>query len=301
MENTLTQLSDALAGAVERVADSAVVVHGRMRASSSGVIWKPGVIVTADHAIQSDEVQVRLPDGTEAKASIAGRDRATDIAVLEVEGANRTPQFIKDAAALKAGNIAITVGRTDGGVTATMGIISTVGGPWRTWRGGLLDRFIRLDVALYPGSSGAAVADANGAVIGIATAGLSRTSAIAIPQTTVDLVVGELLAKGHIARPYLGVGLQPVPLPEHLKNKVGSKQEAGVIVLSVEPGGPADSGGLIVGDIVVNLAAREVSDTDDMQAAIASARTGEAVAVKILRGGELREMDVKVGERPRKG
>jgi S1-C subfamily serine protease len=200
METTLTQLSDALAGAVDRVASSTVVIHARARISSSGVVWQPGIIVTADHPIQFDEVHIRLPDGTEKKASIAGRDRATDIAVLGIDGASAVPHFANDTPALKAGNIALAVGRTDQGVTATMGIISTVGGPWRTWRGGLIDRFIRLDMALYAGSSGAAVADANGSVIGIATAGLSRTSAIAIPKSTVDQVVSELLTRGHVAR-----------------------------------------------------------------------------------------------------
>mgnify|MGYP001005841343 CR=1 FL=1 len=300
MDSTLTQLSEALSSAVEQVAASAVVIHARPRASSSGVIWQPGIVVTADHTVQFDEAHVRLPDGTEAKAAVAARDRATDLAVLRVEAASTAPRFA-NLDTLKPGNLALAVGRTDQGLTATMGIISTVGGPWRTWRGGLLDRFVRLDVAMYASSSGAAVADATGAVLGIASAGLSRTSAIAIPRSTVDQVVSELLTRGRVARGYLGVGLQPVPLPEHLKSKLTSQQDGGVIVLSVEPGGPAEAGGLFIGDVVLDLNGQPVTDTDEMQAALGAAAVGSAVRVTVLRGGDVRTVEVTVGERPRKG
>src|SRR4051812_24507134 len=167
MQTPLTQLSDKLAEVVERVAASTVMINARPRISSSGTLWAPGVVVTADHTIQSDEMRVRLPDGNDVKGTVAGRDRATDIAVLRVETSAAQPAFA-DLNALKPGNVSLAVGRTEQGVTATMGIISTIGGPWRTWRGGLLDRFVRLDVALYASSSGAAVADADGGVFGIA-------------------------------------------------------------------------------------------------------------------------------------
>jgi S1-C subfamily serine protease len=299
MQTALSQLSDHLAELVERVSASTVLVSARPRFTSSGVIWAPGVVVTADHTIQHDEVTVRLPGGEEAQATLAGRDRATDIAVLRVDTGVLPPRFTNPDT-LKAGQLALTVGRTEQGVTATMGIVSTVSGPWRTWRGGLIDRFIRLDLALYPSSSGAAVADGNGDVFAIATSGLSRTSAIAIPKVTVDLVVDELLRRGRIARGYLGVGLQPVPLPAHLKNKLSLSQEGGVIVLSVEPDGPAETAGLTIGDVVLELKGQPVADTDDMQSALGSAAVGDPVELRVLRGGEVKTLTVTLGERPRK-
>lgn len=297
MQTALTQLSDTLAEVVQRVSQNTVVIHARPRVSSSGVLWAPGIIVTADHTIQHDDIRVQLPDGSETRAAIAGRDRATDIAVLRLEGDTAPPAFA-DLDSLKAGHVALSIGRTEQGVTATMGIVSTISGAWRTWRGGLLDRFVRLDVALYATSSGAAVVDANGGIFGIATSGLSRTSAIAIPRTTIDQVVEELLRRGRIARGYLGVGMQPVPIPQHLTSKLG--QEGGVIVLSVEPGGPADQGGLMIGDVLLKLNGHALADTDEMQTALGAQAVGNTVTLDLLRGGEVKTVQATVGERPRK-
>jgi S1-C subfamily serine protease len=299
MQTALTQLSDTLAEVVERVSASTVVIEARPRISSSGVLWSPGVVVTADHTIQHDDILVRLSNGNEVKAALAGRDRATDLAVLRVETDAAPPAFC-DPKTLKAGHVALLIGRTEQGVTATMGIVSTVGGAWRTWRGGLIDRFIRLDVALYASSSGAAVVNAEGEVFGIATSGLSRTSAIAIPKTTIDVVVDELLRRGRIARGYLGIGLQPVSIPEHLKNKLQLSQEGGVIVLSVEPGGPADSAGLMIGDVLLKLNGLSLADTDEVQTALGAEAVGNTVKLELVRGGEVRAVEATIGERPRK-
>ena len=299
MQTALTQLSDKLAEVVERVSASTVVINARPRISSSGVFWSPGVIVTADHTIQHDDIRVRLPNGNEVKATLAGRDRATDIAVLRVETDDVPPAFA-DLKTMKAGHLALSIGRTEQGVTATMGIVSTIGGAWRTWRGGLIDRFVRLDVALYASSSGAAVADAEGGVFGMATSGLSRTSSIAIPKATIDQVVDELLRRGRIARGYLGVGLQPVPIPEHLKSRLQLNHDGGVIVLSVEPGGPADSAGLMIGDVLLKLNGKPLGDTDAVQTALGSEAVGSTVKLDLLRGGEMKSVEVTIGERPRK-
>ena len=299
MQTPLTQLSDNLAEIVERVSANVVAVDARPRISSSGVLWSPGIVVTADHTVQREDIRVRLPGGAEAKATLAGRDRATDIAVLRVESDAALPSFA-DPKTLKAGQLALAIGRAEQGVTAAMGIVSTVGGPWRTWRGGLIDRFVRLDIALFASTSGGAVVDTEGAVFGIATSGLSRISAIAVPRTTVDLVVDELLRRGRIARGYLGVGLQPVPLPEHLKNRLALTQHGGVIVLSVEPGGPADSAGVLIGDVLLKLNGQSLADTDEVQTALGTESVGSTVKLDLVRGGEVKSVEATVGERPRK-
>jgi S1-C subfamily serine protease len=173
-----------------------------------------------------------------------------------------------------------------------MGIISAVSGAWRTWRGGRMDSYIRLDLTLYPGSSGGAVINTAGATIGIATSALSRIAGVAIPAATVDRVVDELLTRGHVSRGYLGLGLQPVELPDHHR---------GLIVLSVEPEGPSAKAGVLIGDIVISLGGTAAGDTDDVQIALEGIAVGQRVEAEMLRGGVSRKIAITVGERPRKG
>jgi S1-C subfamily serine protease len=202
----------------------------------------------------------------------------------------------------KPGEIALAIGRGgETGVVASMGVISAVADAWRTWRGGLIDSYVRLDLTLYPGVSGGAVINAAGLVSGVATGALSRIAAVAIPRTTVERVTSELLTKGRVTRGYLGVGLQPVELPEHLRSRLKLAGTAGLIVLTVEPSGPADSAGLLIGDILVALDGKAVSDTDHVQAALGADAVGQAVNASLIRGGEVVELNIAVRERPRRG
>src|SRR5437899_6368292 len=245
MNTALLALSNELASAVEQTAPTVVTVNARPRSGSSGVHWRPGVIVPADHTIrQEDDITIGLPGGGSVPATLAGRDPGTDLAVLKADNLTIPAATFRDGE-VKPGTLALVVGRGgESGVNATMGIISAVSGPWRTWRGGMMDRYIRLDLTLYPGSSGGAVVDTEGRTLGIATSGLSRLAGLAVPLSTVNRVVDQLLTKGRIARGYLGVGLQPIA--------------PGVIVLSVEPGGPADRAGVLLGDILVALNGKPV-------------------------------------------
>jgi S1-C subfamily serine protease len=193
---------------------------------------------------------------------------------------------------LRPGQVVLAIGRSpDSGVNATMGIMSAVSGPWRSWRGGQIDQYLRLDLTLYPGSSGGAVVDTAGRVLGIATSALSRIAGLAVPASTVNRVVDELLRSGHVSRGYLGLGLHPVSLPD------GS---TGLIVLSAEPDGPAARAGVLIGDILVALAAQPVRDTDDIQSTLDSKSVGKPIAARIVRGGQVIEVNITVGERPRR-
>jgi S1-C subfamily serine protease len=306
MENPLIALSIELAATAERAGRSVVAVNARWRNASSGVIWRNGVIVTADHTIRrEEEIRVTLPDGRTAVAELAGRDPGTDLAVLKVELADAPIARSSAPDSIKTGNLALAIGRSEQtGVNAAMGVVSNVSGPWHTWRGGKLDCFIRLDIGLYPGVSGAAVVDVEGKLIGIATAGLSRTSLLAIPATTIDRVTDELLRQGHIARGYLGVGLQPIPLPEHLRIKLkspgGGLAEGGLIVLSVEADGPAGQAGLLIGDVLIALDGTSVTGTDDVQEFLSGDRVSKPLTASLLRGGDLVERTITVAERPRR-
>ena len=301
MENPLIALSLELAATAERAGRSVVAVNARCRNASSGVIWRNGVIVTADHTIRrEEEIRVALPDGRSAVAELAGRDPGTDLAVLKVELADAPIARLSAPDSIKTGNLALAIGRSEQtGVSAAMGVVSNVSGPWHTWRGGKLDSFLRLDIGLYPGISGAVVVDAEGKLIGIATAGLSRTSLLAIPAATIDRVTDELLRQGHIARGYLGVGLQPIPLPELLRTKLKSA-EGGLIVLSVEPDGPAGQAGVLIGDVLVTLDGTSVTGTDDVQEFLSGDRVGKPLTASLLRGGDLIERTITVAERPRR-
>ena len=292
MTSELAALSNDLAAAVERAGRSVVAVHARPRFSSSGVVWRPGVIVTAQHTIRrEEEITVTLPDGADRPATVAGSDPGTDLAVLRVPEPSGDPAP-PPAEEFKPGYLALAVGRSeDSGVNATLGIISAVSGPWRTWRGGRLDRYIRLDLTMYPASSGGLVIDTSGATIGIATSALSRLAGLAIPASTINRVLEEILTRGRVSRGYLGVGLQPVTLPDH---------QRGLIVLSVEAGGPAAAAGVLVGDILVSLDGKAAVDTDDVQTALESASVGETVKADLVRGGLRKQVPITVGERPRR-
>jgi S1-C subfamily serine protease len=220
-----------------------------------------------------------------------GSDAGSDIAVLKVEG-----QGGAVASAVKAqpspGNLALAIGRSpDSGVNATMGIISAVGPAWRTWRGGRLEHYIRLDLTMYPASSGALVVNVAGEAIGIATSALSRIAGLAIPAVTINRVLDEILSRGHVARGYLGVGLQPVELPDHQK---------GLIILSLEPEGPAAKAGVLIGDILTSLSGKAVSDTEEVQGALETRAVGQGIEAGLLRGGVAKTVAIVIGERPRR-
>jgi S1-C subfamily serine protease len=292
MENVLSNFSANLADLVERAGQSAIAIEARHRIGSSGFLWKPGVIVTAEHAIRrDDDVPVILPDGSRASAQLAGRDPDTDIVVLRIDGVSAPA--LDTAPPLRSGEIVLAVGRHAPGVLAAMGIVSTAAGPWKTWRGGQLDSLLRLDIGAYPRSSGSVVIDTQGRFAGMLTTGLTRTAPVAIPAATIDRIATELLAHGRVARGYLGVGLQPIPLPAAYKRN----QRSGVMVLSVEPDGPAEKGGILLGDIIVEIGGQPVTDTDDVQTALRGSIARE-LPVVVFRSGQRTELRVTVGERP---
>src|ERR1700730_2281535 len=292
MANELAALSNELAAAVERAGRSVVAVHARPRFSSSGVIWRPGVIVTAEHTIRrEEEITVTLPDGANRPVTLAGSDAGTDLAVLKLDEPAVEP-VAQGAEEARPGFLALAVGRSqDSGVNATMGIISAVSGAWRTWRGGRLDQYIRLDLTMYSASSESAVIDSSGKALGIATSALSRIAGVAIPAATINRVLDEILTRGRVRTGYLGVGRQPVELPDHHK---------GLIVLSVEAGGPAAQAGVLVGDIFVALGDKGVADTDDVQLARETVGVGQTIQAGLLRGGESTRIPIVVGERQRR-
>ncbi|MEM5434632.1 S1C family serine protease [Paraburkholderia diazotrophica] len=294
--------SDKLADIAGRIGRSVVAVHGRHRMPSSGVIWRRGVVVTAAHAIRrEDGIKVTLSDGRTVAAVLAGLDAGTDLGVLKLDGVDLDPIESGDARSLKPGHLALAVARADEpGISADFGVIGSTGGAWRTWRGGQLDAFVRLDGGLRPGFSGAALADMRGQVMGICTSALMRGAGIVIPGMTVERVADELLAKGRVSRGYLGVGTQQVGLLDAWVDKMNLPFRGGLLINSLAPGGPAEQAGVLIGDVLIELDGKPCRDMDDVHAALGSASIGQQLHIALIRGGERHACSVTVGERPQR-
>jgi S1-C subfamily serine protease len=295
-------VSNALADATEKAAAHVVAVHAEPRGSSSGIIWRAGLIVTAEHALRRDEeIQVTLRDGKVASATLQGRDPSTDIALLKCETV-AAPAAFGDSAAWKPGQLALVVGGTRAsGPVAALGCVSLMAAERRIWGGAAIAPYVRLDVALQRTAVGGAVVDASGSIAGFATPKFAPAGALALPVAAVNRVVDALLAKGHIPRGYLGVGLQPIRLPANLRETLQRRERTAVIVLEVEPDGPAHKAGVLIGDILMGLNGKPVMRLEDVHAHLHGEHVGNALTAEFLRGGVRREVSIVVGERPTGG
>jgi serine protease Do len=302
MDKILASFSNELSDIVETISPYIVSVRARRHYPSSGFRWNPEIVVTADHTVHREEdISITLDSGKMVGATLVGRDPATDLAVLRLEASGQSGAGPGRAETVKVGELALVVGRSpDSGANASLGIVSASSGPWRAWRGGNLDAYIRLDARLFPQSSGGAVVNVRGEVIGLASSALSRIAGLAIPISTVKRVTEKLIERGFVPRAYLGVGIQAVPLPEELRKRFSITNRSGLIVLTVEPGSPGEKAGLLTGDILIGLADVQVEETDDLQASLDSAVIGTSVRLKLIRAGALQESSLIVGERPRK-
>ena len=302
MANELAAWSDQLAATVEMAGQHVVALQNPNNTFAAGILWPmadSAVVVTADHALHQQEIHgVVLPDGRLVGASVAGRDPGTDIAVLRLAETVVAPALQVPDQAFKPGHLALAVGRSsEAGLTASMGIISVVAGAWRTWRGGQVDQMLRLDMGLYPGASGGLVISGGQGLIGMATRGLSRVGSIALPFSTLTRVVDALVSGGRVVRGYLGVGLQPIALPEHPSHH---KYAHGHILVSVEPNGPAEQAGLMLGDILLAMEGKVIDDTNSLMAHLDAGSVGQALTLEILRAGHLQTATLVVGARPGK-
>ena len=301
MTSPLQSSSNDLAAAAETVGPSVVAVHGQHRIPSSGIQWRKDVIVTVNHRIRRNEgITVAFGPDKSVAARLAGRDPSTDLAVLKLASEVKVPlASVTDASGVKLANLVLALGRSwRGSLVASAGIVGGLSGAWRTWAGGKIDQHIRLDLELYSGLSGGPLVNAEGKVIGINTRGVARGRAVTIPASTVDRVVDELLEKGHIARPYLGLAMQPVAVPESLRSKFKSELTNGLVVVHVEPSGPADRAGILLGDILVELQDKPLEGLESVQQILSSAKIAEKVPATVLRGGSPTHLNVTLDDRP---
>jgi len=292
--NELQKFSDGLAAAVEKAAQSTVTVDARGRIPATGIVWSAdGEILTADHVIQRDEsINVTLPDGTTHAAKVLGRDSGSDLALLKIEGAKglAVPEW---AEAVKVGNLIFAVGRPED-LQATLGSVVALGGPVRG-RFRYLEAYIQADVTMYPGFSGGPLVDASGRVAGLNSSALARGASIAVPVAVARTLTDALRRDGHIKRGFLGVSTQPVRLAENIAAQLS--QQSGLMIIGAEKDSPAEKAGLMQGDVLVRLGGQTVTDIEALQTALGPGTVGKTVTVKVVRGGELKDIPVTVGER----
>jgi S1-C subfamily serine protease len=294
-EMMLEKLSTELSGIIQNISESIVLVQGR-RSPSSGIVWEKNLIVTAEHLLpRREEVQIASSSGEAITAVVAGRDPGTDLALLRTSTELKPVE--KETVQLTTGQLAVSVGRANRGrLLAVLGIISGSDGAYRNWRGGSLDRFIRLDVSPFPGFSGSALLLSNGKVSGMNTSAFSRHFGLTVPASNIDRLVERLSKKGSIGKPYLGLMMQPVRIPKQLQAQTGS--EVGLLVVGTEESSPAEHAGILIGDIVLRFSEKNVNSLDEIFEFLDSESIGKELNITVMRGGKVEEFAIKVGERP---
>jgi S1-C subfamily serine protease len=285
---TLSNFSSSLTELVKATAPSVVSIAGR-RTQASGFVWKPGVIVTADEALHgSGPFSVTMAGGKTREAELRGRDPSTDIAVLKLDvdagvPARLVPQLPS------SGALALAIGSVQGDTLSAMGSVARTGEAWQSLRGGDIDARIELDLRLRRQMQGGLVIDVSGVVFGMAVFGPRRRTLV-IPATTIDRVASRILEHGHIARGYLGLGLQTV--------KVQGEETRGSIIVNVDPDGPGAAAGLRQGDVLVSWNGVPASEAEPLSKALGPSSVGKTVEFGVRRAGEAQTMRVTIGERP---
>jgi len=273
-----------------------VTVDGGGRSTSSGVVWRPGVIVTVRHGLRRSDTLTIAQHGEAIPATLAGSDAGTDLAVLRADTAADKPVEAIGDQPTRVGEVVLAIGRSAlGDISASAGIIARLGSSWRTWRGGQIDKLIRPDLQLYVGQPGSALVNEGRRVLGINSTALARNAVITVPATTIDRVVDAILERGHVPRPFLGAAMQAVPVPEGLRSNFAEAEA--LLVLHVEAQAPAASAGILVGDLLQSFAGHPVHNVHDVLHRLVSLTVGETVPVTVIRGGVKMDLKVVLGDR----
>jgi S1-C subfamily serine protease len=292
--NLLTELSNQMADAVDRAAESVVQVRSRRWRPAAGLVFADEHVLVSDHAVEHEEDLAVRVDGRAVPATLAGRDPATDLAVLKVAGLGLRPVTTSGAPA-RVGQLAVAVGRSwSGGVVAALGVISSIGGPWRTGRGPAVEQVIRTDITPYPGFTGGALLAPDGSVVGITSGILLRGLSLVIPAAIAWPVADMLARHGRIRRAFLGLGGQPIRLPE--SQRAGGHGR-GILIVSVSDDSPARRNGLLVGDVLLAFNGHGVEDPETLLSLLTGDLIDRPVPVEILRAGAVQTVTITLAER----
>jgi S1-C subfamily serine protease len=292
----LDAYSEAVSGAVAHVAPAVAHVRvertkpspwGREGSGSGFIITPDGYLVTNSHvAGGAAAIEVTLPDGRTASATIVGDDPHSDLALLKVAAGDLAWCRFGDSARVRVGQIAIAIGSPYGFQhTVTAGIVSALGRSMRAQTGRLLDNVLQTDAALNPGNSGGPLIDTQGLVIGVNTAVILPAQGIcfAIGASTAERVAIALIREGRVRRAYLGVGGQTLALPRRIARHFGLTHESGVRIESIETGSPAASAELKRGDVIIALEGQAVTNIDDLQRLLVGEAIGKSTEIAVVR------------------
>jgi S1-C subfamily serine protease len=299
MANEMGNFSAASSLAASRAAGYTVGVDGRGGYPSSGVIFAPKLVLSADHSVERQEdIRILMPDGSEQRAEVAGRDPISDLILLELdEEVGKPAELAADKAEI--GQLVLALGRpTEEGVQASLGILSIVNGTYRSHRGVSLQGVIRSDAKRFPGFAGGPLVDMGGGLVGVNTFSSSAGTSITIPaglawKTAEKLKTGEGVKPG-----YLGIRSQQVELPQ--PPPLDREQNTGLLIVGIETESPAAKAGFMVGDILVGLDGKAVRDHEELLEQLLDGMGGTTATVELLRGGRREEVSVAIGtlERP---
>ncbi len=293
MSDALTVLSANLAALTERAAPALASLYPGARVQRSAYLWQDGILITSEQGMPDDaDVQAVLPGGRRVTASVAGRDPGTNIAALRVELSG--PSRPSEAEPL-AGSLVLALGGMDGAPTVRLGAVHRVGPAWDSMANGRIDRYVQLDLQLQGRDEGGPVLASDGSLLGMSTLG-PRRRAIVIPTATIERVVPQLLAGGRVKQGWLGLGLQPVGIPPALR--VAAGREAGLMVVSLAAGGPAEQAGVLPGDILLEVAGEAAPHPRAVARALSGEQVGKAVPLRLLRAGAPVDLRATVAMRP---
>jgi S1-C subfamily serine protease len=292
-----TQLSSSFADSIADLEKSIVAIDGGAGSTTSGVVWRPGVIVTTHHGLRLRENLNIILAGESLSARLIGSDATTDLVVLGADSDKLTPAPNANDPVTRTGEVVLSVGRSRlGDISASSGIIARTGSAWRTWRGGAIDRLIRPDIRLYVGQSGSALVNEQRQVLGINSPALARQAVITIPAQTIHRVVDAILKLGHVPRPFLGLAMQPIPIPEPARELFPGGAEETLLVTHVEPKAPAAEAGVMVGDVIVSFNGKPVQGVREILHRLRALRIGDTVSLSVLRGGTKLDLTVSVAD-----
>ncbi|HVY18407.1 MAG TPA: S1C family serine protease [Rhodopila sp.] len=290
----IEQLSQGLADRVAAATAFTVGIHGAQR-PRSGILYRPDVVVASEQVLADDAPLIVRRGPVTVPARLAGRDPGTNVAVLKLETPLDGALPVAATMSPRPGSLALVLGSdAEGGPTGRLAMVHAVGPAWHSMAGGRIDALIRLDTRLNA-DEGGPVLSLSGGLIGMSTSGPRRRTVV-IPTATIDRVIGPLLAEGRIPRGWLGIGLQPVMIPDGFRQSTGHQN--GLMVVSLVRGAPAETAGMLPGDIVLEIAGVAVGHPRALAAAMGPERIGQTVPVKLLRAGTLQTVSVTIAIRP---
>jgi S1-C subfamily serine protease len=296
-DTTLSTFSNQIADAAERGASSVVQVHGQRR-PGTGLVYADGIVLTTVRALGGEEgLRVRRPDGTTLEAQPIGWDPATGLALLRVSSLDVPPAVLADAP-VRVGHIALALARSwSNALTASVGVVSVIGGPLPTGRRRAIDQVIRTTAPMHDGFSGGAFLDTDGRLIGVTTAARIRGLGVVIPASIAWKTAATLLEHGSMKRVYLGIAAQSVSLPAGQRSS--EERDRALLVMGVSSGSPAAAAGVLIGDIIAAVDGRAVESPEDLLDLLRGQPVGQRLTLNVLRGGRTLDVTVVTAERPR--